>query len=89
MDNSEVDSDGFSESNRRYMVDTAISRVRARSIEPHPDLLSLYELYIRGNISKKELNTRMHNRLGNLIKHLQHQGERREGFEQPSSHEQG
>jgi len=87
MDNSEIDSDGFSESNRRCIVDTAVSRVRSRGIEPHPDLLFLYELYARGDISKEELNTRMHNRLNNLITDLQHQGERRERFEYLSSHE--
>lgn len=89
MDNSEVDSDGFAESNRRYMVDTAISRVRSRGIEPHPDLLSLYEIYARGDISKEELAIRMHNRLTNLIIQLQKQSEWREQFEKPSSHEQG
>jgi len=87
MDNSEADPDGYTESTRRYIVDTAVSRVRARGIEPHPDLLLLYERYIKGELCRSELQIHLHNRLANLMANLQHQSKRREHYEQSNSHE--
>jgi len=67
MDDSKVDSDGYTESIRRHMVDTALSRTRAKGIEPRVSLMLLYEQYITGEIVREELQARMQNRIANLI----------------------
>ena len=67
MDDSKVDSDGYTESIRRHMVDTALSRTRAKGIEPRVGLMLLYEQYITGEIVREELQARMQNRIANLL----------------------
>jgi len=70
MDDSKVDSDGYTESIRRHIVDTALSRTRAKGIEPRVSLMLLYEQYITGEIVREELQVRMQNRIANLISSL-------------------
>jgi len=70
MDDSKVDSDGYTESIRRHIVDTALSRTRAKGIEPRVSLMLLYEQYITGEIVREELQVRVQNRIANLISSL-------------------
>ena len=74
MNDSKVDSDGYTESIRRHIVDTALSRVRARGIEPRVGLMLLYEQYITGEIVREELQVQVQNRLANLVTLLPYSG---------------
>jgi len=50
----QVDSDGFTQEMRRFMVHQALTRVRARGFNPKPYVLAIYDQYISGVISRKE-----------------------------------
>ncbi len=86
MNNSKEDSDGYTSETRRDIVHTAVERVRARGIEPRPDLLLLYERYIKGEISRSQLSALMHERLEGLVKGITGHGNNRQIYERPSSH---
>jgi hypothetical protein len=71
VNNYRIDQDGFSVGVRRRMVDTTLSRMRARGIEPHPVVLLLYEEYILGEMCKGELFALLKYPLADIITYMQ------------------
>ena len=70
MDEPQLDADGYSEGNRRSIVETAMGRVRARHIEPAPEVLAIYAQYIAGTISRQETSNLMAARLEDLANRM-------------------
>lgn len=54
MPDSQKDIDGFTEETRRFIVQEALTRVRARGFSPKAYVLDIYEQYVVGTISRKE-----------------------------------
>lgn len=86
MDDSKVDSDGYTESIRRHIVDIAVNRIRAKGIEPRVGLMLLYDQYVTGEMDREELQVQVQNRLANLITHLPYLDENRGNSELPNSY---
>lgn len=66
-----LDTDGFTETIRRRIVQTALARLRLRQIEPATDLLALYEQYCCGKLSRTSLGQHMNERLAALLALMQ------------------
>ena len=84
MDDSKVDSDGYTEGVRRHIVNTAVSYIRNKGIEPRVDLMLLYNQYITGEMDREELQVQVQNRLAKLITHLPHSDENERESELPN-----
>jgi len=58
-----MDTDESDQAERRAIVAQAIANVRARGIEPNPQVLALYERYAAGEIMRDELQAVMQARV--------------------------
>ncbi len=58
-----VDADGYTEQIRRSIVDRAMAGVRAKNIEPDPEVIALYNHYIAGTNSRAQTSLLMFARL--------------------------
>lgn len=54
-----MDTEEDDQAQRRAIVTQAIANVRARGIEPHPQVLALYERYAAGEIRRDEVQAAM------------------------------
>lgn len=57
------DADGYTEAIRRTLVARALTNVRARGIEPQPEVVAIYAQYSAGLISRHEASRLMAARL--------------------------
>ncbi|RPD43572.1 MULTISPECIES: antitoxin VbhA family protein [Hymenobacter] len=54
-----MDTEEDDQAQRRAIVAQAIANVRARGLEPHPQVLALYERYAAGEIMRDEVQAVM------------------------------
>lgn len=58
-----VDADGYTEEIRRSIVDRAMAGVRAKNIEPDPEVIAIYNQYIAGTNSREQTSLLMFARM--------------------------
>lgn len=62
-----MDTNEHDQAERRAIVEQAIANVRARGIEPTPQVLALYERYAAGEIMRDEVQAVMQARAAAII----------------------